>query len=1528
MLVCKLFCARVGCRSGLLRTAAVVCGLLLFAVSAATAQTDGSSNAPAIRARRFLAGRTTPDGAPAAAAMNAARQQQLDLVQTSTGFRVQSRTAAPRLTPLSTTWTAAGPGQVASLRYGLITGRVTAVAIDPADTTGNTVYVGTTGGGIWKSTNAASPSASVSFAPLTDTLPAFSPNAGTAALASLSIGAVSVSGGVVLAGTGDPNDALDSYYGGGILRSTDGGVTWTLIQRSTDGVTGNHSFVSLGSAGFAWSTVSPGLVVAAFSTAAEGGIVNAPHRTDAVLGLYYSSDSGVTWQMATLMDGTSPVQQPLPAGSGQTGNAVTSVIWNPMRGRFYAAVRFHGYYESYDGITWTRLAHQPGTRLTTAACPAIATGTQCPIFRGTLAVDPGTGDTYAFTVDVNVVDQGIWRDVCGGNGGPCPSQSISFGTQLNSAALESASGSTIPQGDYNLSLAVVPTGSGASADTLVFAGTTDLYRCSIAAGCAFRNTTNALNGCAAPARVAPAQHAIAVLGGAGSGNAQPLVYIGNDGGLWRSADGVNQQASPCSSDDATHFDNLNGGLGSLAEVLSFAQHPSDPAILLAGLGANGTAASPPPGNTSTAWPQLAAGEGGYVAIDQGNPANWYVSTQAGVSVLWCDKGTACTSSDFSEVPTIGYAQVNSDASLIAPPFLLDPGLTSDIILGTCRIWRGTADDGTLWPGSYAISPEFGGLQNPACSAVDNGMVRSLAAGGLATGSSLAQNAGSAVVYAGMAGVGDGGASVAGHVFVTYAGGTANATTPWTDLARSAVTNDTVDNGVFNPSGFDISSVTVDSHDASGMIVYATVMGFAANGLNAPHVYRSVDGGAHWTNISSNLPDAPANALVVDPNDANTVYVALDTGVYVTSSVTSCASANCWSVYGTGLPNAPVVSLVASGTMTTGDGRLGELRAGTYGRGIWSIPLLNATYATVPIMAISPGTLTFAAQAVSTASSAQTVTVTNSGSAALAISQVAVSGDFTQTNTCTGGVSLSPGASCAVLVGFLPSATGARAGVLTVYGNVVGGQNTVALSGTGTPGPMIVLNPVQVDFGSINIGANSAVQNITVSNTGGQRATLGTPAVTGDFAVTANTCGAALAAGSGCTVSVLFQPTASGPRTGTLAISGSTGTQTAALSGAGMLPATDALNALVLNFGQQQLNTASAPQAITLTNSGDVALQLIAAQISSGDFTVVNACGSSLNARASCTMQIAFVPKSLGAQAGTLIISDQYRSQTVALNGSGIAPPGVSLSPFTTISFGAVGVGVTSPAQMVTLTNNGGLPLSIQAIAATGDFNVIAGSNTCGPLLPSNSACTLQVAFAPGSAGVRAGTVTVTDNAAGSPHTVTLTGTGVDFALQANGNTSATISAGQQAVYPLLLSSALGVPGAVSFTCTPVPADATCTVTPSNPSLGGTTTVSVTVATSVQGAALHLQGPIQQKWLALVFPGALILLPRKKARWLALLSATLLIVGCSASRLIPAGGTAGTTTTSANPTLPGTYNFVVAATSAGLTRSVALTLVVQ
>jgi hypothetical protein len=1473
--------------------------ITLLAILAIAAQTHAQQTASTLskRARHFLQQR--PSTNPAAALLKARAQSQ----------------ALPAVANLTATWQPLGPSSIVSPTFGNLTGRITALAPDPNDATGNTLYVGTTGGGVWKSTNAAGPLAAATFAPLTDSQ------------SSLSVGALAVQptvNPVVLAGTGDPNDATDSYYGEGILRSTNGGSTWTLISNSHDGANGNHSFAGLATAGIAFSTASPTLVVAAFSTSPEASIVSATNTTS-IPGLYYSADAGQTWQMSTLYDGASVVQQPQPLGTGQVGNAATAVVWDALRQRFYAAVRNHGYYSSPDGATWTRLTAQPGTALTTANCPVGINGigsSSCPVFRGALAVQPATGDLYALTVDANDNNQGLWQDLCLATGNACTNTAPTFSNSIDNAALNTNATTTVAQGSYNLALAVAP---AANNSTLLFAGTVDLYRCAIAANtstCALRNTTNALDGCNAPAAVAPAQHALAAVA---QSSGTPVLYLGNDGGLWRSLDGVAETGPACSSTDITHFDNLNaaiGTVGSLAEVVNFAQDPVNPSTLLAGLGANGSAATIA-ASSLAAWPQLSAGEGGYPQLDPNTTTNWFLAIGAGVNLASCTLGTGCTAANFIPPATIGAAQVAYDASLLDAPTLLDPELTTNLIVATCRVWRGPAASGSTWSSSNAISPAFDGSKTPCTSS--SPLVRAIAAGGPGTTSSSAQLSGSSVLYAGLAGALDGGATIAGHLFVTT---TANTAPTWHDVALSPVTNDVSNGNLFNPAAFDISSITVDPHDATGATVYATVMGFGY-----PHLYRSADFGAHWLNLSANLPDAPANALAVDPNDANTVYIALDTGVYVTQAITTCPNTNCWSLLGTALPDSPVVALAAEAGLPTGAGTSGLLRAATYGRGLWQMPLLTATSPAQPALKLSATSFTFAAQQVSTQSAAQTLTLTSSGNAPVTISSFAITGDFTETDNCA-KQTLPVNANCAVQIVFAPTAVGARSGQLTVYANIPTGQATVALSGSGSAPASIVLTPNSLTFAPNTVNQSDPAQIITVANLGGTTATLQTPVITGntaDFAITANTCTATLAPNTACAISITFTPTTAGTRTATLSLTDSAGTQTATLSGTGNAPATDTLSTNALTFAQQQLNTTSPAQQVTLTNAGGVALTLISASVSSGDFAIVSACGNSLAANSTCAVSVTFTPTATGTRTATLTLTDQFRTQTVALSGTGVAPPGVSLSPVS-LSFPATGVTLVSPAQTLTLTNNGGLPLALSNIAISSGFAI--ATNTCGTSLAVNAACSLAIVFAPTTSGAASGALTLTTNATPSIQTATLSGTGVDFTLTPTGPTTATLSTGSTTVYTLQLSSVAALSGNVALACTGNPASSTCTITPPSATLGNTTPLTVTIATGTTLASLP---PVHSNiFLALLLPLTLplALITRRRSphhtgfpRILSLLIASTLMAmtGCATNRIIPPSTVSSPKYV---PTPNGTYNITVTATSSGLSHTTGLTLIVQ
>jgi hypothetical protein len=203
----------------------------------------------------------------------------------------------------------------------------------------------------------------------------------------------------------------------------------------------------------------------------------------------------------------------------------------------------------------------------------------------------------------------------------------------------------------------------------------------------------------------------------------------------------------------------------------------------------------------------------------------------------------------------------------------------------------------------------------------------------------------------------------------------------------------------------------------------------------------------------------------------------------------------------------------------------------------------------------------------TTSAAQTVTVANPTGSAAAVSSVAASGDFSQTNTC--GSSIAANGSCTVSVKFAPTATGARTGTLTV--NAGGVTNTVSLTGTGTaPGPVLNAAPAGLSFAGTGVGSSSAAQAVTVTNSGTSAASVSGVSVTGDFGQTSNC--SSVATGSSCTVNVTFKPTASGTRTGTLTVTSNANNSpaTVSLTGTGIGATTNlALGATMTASGSAQ-----------------------------------------------------------------------------------------------------------------------------------------------------------------------------------------------------------------------------------------------------------------------------------------------------------------------------------------------------------------------
>ena len=510
----------------------------------------------------------------------------------------------------SGSWIPLGPVPLASdasgngtQDYHQVSGRATAIAIDPADASGNTVYIGGAQSGVWKSSNAANNTAnSVIWTPITDDQ------------ATLSIGAIAIQPGntdssktVILAATGEADNSADSYFGLGILRSTNAGSSWTLISTANGGAL---SFSGLGGTRMAFSAANgqTNTVVAAMATTSEG-LIDGAVTANTVRGLYTSLDAGQTWTYNVLSD----------SGGATDATSATSVVYNSGAGQFFAAVRYHGFYSSPDGTHWTRLAAQPGgALLSTAACPPQSTsnGYGCPIYRAEITAVPGRNEMYAWYISLDSngipVDRGIWQSSNGG----ASWTSISDAGVTNCGDVE---GCGVGLGAYDLELLALPDGSA----TDLYAGAINLYKCGITSqnptctAVGFMNLTH-VYGCdpiAAPAHVHPDQHALDYMipnSGSDAGNA--LMYFANDGGIYRALNGfAGLNSGACSG--MNQFDDLNQNLGSMTQFVTFSQHPSNQNILLGGAQGNGSPATSQ-ATTNPSWKNVLGGDGGYDAIDR------------------------------------------------------------------------------------------------------------------------------------------------------------------------------------------------------------------------------------------------------------------------------------------------------------------------------------------------------------------------------------------------------------------------------------------------------------------------------------------------------------------------------------------------------------------------------------------------------------------------------------------------------------------------------------------------------------------------------------------------------------------------------------------------------------------------------------------------------------------------------------------------------------------------------------------------
>ncbi len=312
----------------------------------------------------------------------------------------------------------------------------------------------------------------------------------------------------------------------------------------------------------------------------------------------------------------------------------------------------------------------------------------------------------------------------------------------------------------------------------------------------------------------------------------------------------------------------------------------------------------------------------------------------------------------------------------------------------------------------------------------------------------------------------------------------------------------------------------------------------------------------------------------------------------------------------------------------------------------------------------------------------------------------------------------------------------------------------------------------------------------------------------------------------------------------------------------------------INFGTQLVGTPTAAQFVMLTNNTSSTVTLTQPATIGGtnpaDFAPASGtCTTSLAAGASCTVGATFTPAAVASYSATLNVAYTYNTlaQTaqVALTGTGSnTVAAITFNP-TSLTFAGQLLTTTSSAMPVGVKNTGTTPLTITKVA-TGTSAFTETDNCVTTIAPAGT-CTIMVTFAPSSSpapGTVTDTLSVTDNANGSPQSVPLTGTAWDFSVSAPSGIQ--VAKGAMGMFPVTITGLGGFTGSVSFTCTPGSTLVTaCAVPTTNAAAapGATATATLTAASFVvppQSMKLPPAATMREVFLVMLVISLLFMIP--------------------------------------------------------------------
>ena len=326
------------------------------------------------------------------------------------------------------------------------------------------------------------------------------------------------------------------------------------------------------------------------------------------------------------------------------------------------------------------------------------------------------------------------------------------------------------------------------------------------------------------------------------------------------------------------------------------------------------------------------------------------------------------------------------------------------------------------------------------------------------------------------------------------------------------------------------SVTLNGTGLQPVTVAPATLGFGSQGLGSPTAAKTAT-------ISNNLSTAVtfSSISITGANPADFVQTGTTCGAILAAQASCTVS----------IQFAPTATGARTASLAIADNASNSPQSVT----------LNGTG--VQPVSVAPATLGFGSQGLGSPTAAKTATINNNLSTAVTFSSISITGtnpgDFVQTAT-TCGATLAAQTSCTVSIQFAPTALGARTASLTIVDDASNSPQSVTLNGTGVQ--PVSVTPATLGFGSQTVGSPTTAKTATIKNNLSTAVAFTSITITGanpgDFAQTATTCGATLAAQTSCTVSIQFAPTALGARTASLSIIDDAGNspQSVTLNGTG------------------------------------------------------------------------------------------------------------------------------------------------------------------------------------------------------------------------------------------------------------------------------------------------------------------------------------------------------------------------------------------